>query len=208
MAAQDYASVVKTNFADIKGLLQDETGWTKIAEDQGCVIFEKPMQGQPLNCYKAVGDVSAPPKKVLDVIWGAREDTWKKVDDSLEKWEIVEEVDENTSILSQVNKVQWPLWSRDLSMVRAKVEEGPLSMVLFKSVDHPKIPRQDDKYVRANVIYSAYVFEPTAADAEKTKVTRILLVDPAGNIPTTFVNMSAKKTNSSILFLRNYLQGK
>jgi len=85
-------------------------------------------------------------------------------------------------------------------MARARYVENGTHYIIFVSVAHPKVPLDEANYVRAKVLISAFVCEPLGEG--KTKMTRMALIDPAGNIPTPVVNMNAKGTNAVILWLR------
>jgi len=196
----DYKKVALDNFEEIKNLLQGDRTWTKILDENSTEIFETSIPPNPIGCFRAVGIVDGAPEKLFDVLWNARDDTWKKIDDSLTIWKIVEELDENNRILYQVNKLPWPLWARDCCMTQSKfVDNGSYNLCL-RSVTHPKAPLDEANYVRAQVLISLFRIEP--AGEGKSKVTRMILVDPCGVIPTPVINMNAKRCNAIILWLR------
>jgi len=195
----DYQKIAADNFQEVKKMLTDQTGWTKLYSENETEVFEKAVQGCSINCFKAVGLVNATPDKLIDYIWSGDEARWKTIDDTLVNWRIVERLDDNHLIIAQVNKLPWPLWPRDMAMVRAKFEENGTQYVTLRSVECPKVPLDTVNYVRANVLISAFIFEPVDG---KSKVTRLILVDPAGNIPAAVVNTNAKGSNSVILWLR------
>jgi len=56
------------------------------------------------------------------------------------EWEIVEEVDENTRVIRQVNKLSWPLSNRDMALASARVEgENDTHAIVFRSIEHEKV---------------------------------------------------------------------
>jgi len=195
----DYNKVALDNLQEVKNMINDQNGWTKLYAENDTEIFEKTIPGNSINCFKAVGMVDSTPEKLVDFLWSADESRWKTIDDTLVNWRIVEQLDSNHLIITQVNKLPWPLWSRDMVMVRAKFEENGTYYTCLRSVEHPKVPLDTANYVRANVLLSSFVFEPVNG---KTKLTRLLLIDPAGNIPSAVVNTNAKGSNSVILWLR------
>merc|ERR1711879_862961 len=60
------------------------------------------------------------------------------------------------------------------------------------------------KNVRANVLLSGFIFAP--AGEGKSTLTRIIHVDPAGNIPSSVVNVTAKATHEVISSFNKLLQ--
>lgn len=136
-------------------------------------------------------------------------------------WEIVDEVDENTRVVRQVNKLSWPLSNRDMALASGRVEANGTHALIFRSVEHEKVLASINstcvravgrvcvelsqrsygaiesadgdfglhqvpvvsKNVRANVLLSGFIFAP--AGEGKSTLTRIIHVDPAGNIPSS-----------------------
>ena len=54
-------------------------------------------------------------------------------------WEIVDEVDENTRVVRQVNKLSWPLSNRDMALASGRVEADGTHALIFRSVEHEKV---------------------------------------------------------------------
>jgi hypothetical protein len=55
------------------------------------------------------------------------------------EWEIVDEVDENTRVVRQVNKLSWPLSNRDMALASGRVESDGTHALVFRSVEHDKV---------------------------------------------------------------------
>jgi len=185
-------------------LVSETDGWTEEKRDSTAVLTSKNFEGCPINCFKVVGVVDTTPKQAVDLLWGWRKPEWQRFSPDVEEWEIVEEVDENTRVIRQVNKLSWPLSNRDMALASARVEgENDTHAIVFRSIEHEKVPVVS-KNVRANVLLSCFVFSPAAEG--KATLTRILHVDPAGNIPTSFVNASAKATHEVVASFNRLLK--
>ena len=172
-------------------------GWKVDIDKDGAVLESRAVTGSALNAYRVKGVVNATPQKCIDLLWGWGEADWKKWSPDIESWQVLETPSESTRIIHQVNKLTWPLWSRDvvILMTKQKLDNGA-EVLILKSVENSKAPPQTDKYVRAQIITSFFLFEPV--EGGKSQVTRALHVDPAGNIPTAVINASAKGTHAVI----------
>eukprot|EP01121_Diplochlamys_sp_Union-15-3_P009955 TRINITY_DN273_c0_g1_i1.p1 TRINITY_DN273_c0_g1~~TRINITY_DN273_c0_g1_i1.p1 ORF type:complete len:205 (+),score=43.29 TRINITY_DN273_c0_g1_i1:70-684(+) len=190
MAEKNHVDTLKEGLEAAKKFGAEVDGWTQSHDANGVIGAWKTITGSSISCYRATGTVNAPPEKVIDELWGRREAEWKKYDDGIQKWEIKEQIDANTRIVYQDNKLGFPLSNRDMVMIQGRFHEGDTYYLVFKSIDYSGAPATSDK-VRATVTISAWIFAP--AEAGKTKATRILHVDPAGNIPSMVVNSQAKK---------------
>jgi len=117
---------------------------------------------------------------------------------------VKEEVSPTYKIVHQTQKLPWPIWSRDILLNVVKYYEGDVGYVLLTSrgSDNSKYPCDTANYVRAIVHISTFIFEPTS-DPNKSKFTRCLNVDPAGNIPTAVVNSQASAIYASAADLNN-----
>jgi len=149
-----------------------------------------------LAIYRVKGELNHPPKHVIETLWSWGESEWQACDD-IETWRKKADINDNLRIVYQVNKLPWPLWNRDFSLLMHRREDEGRHFLLFCSVEHPDIPNEEaNKRQRAQVSISAFIMEPQGEN--KTKLTRILHVDPAGNIPKKIVNSHAKKVHDVI----------
>eukprot|EP01118_Nematostelium_gracile_P012916 TRINITY_DN47_c0_g1_i1.p1 TRINITY_DN47_c0_g1~~TRINITY_DN47_c0_g1_i1.p1 ORF type:complete len:219 (-),score=53.58 TRINITY_DN47_c0_g1_i1:41-649(-) len=197
----DPRTAVDNALSQTKEYTASKDGWTKVVDADDCSIFSRPIQGQAIDMFKAEGIVNGPPEQVYKTLWEADEAKWKTVDNTLAEWKIIESLDANTRVVHQVNTLPWPLWARDTCFVQKASGDGGSFYIVGTSIEHPNAPKNDAKYVRALANLSAFVFEPTSDG--KTKMTRIIQLDPAGAIPATVVNSNAKKCHSTILYLRS-----
>eukprot|EP01102_Stenamoeba_stenopodia_P001670 TRINITY_DN1150_c0_g1_i1.p2 TRINITY_DN1150_c0_g1~~TRINITY_DN1150_c0_g1_i1.p2 ORF type:complete len:199 (-),score=46.83 TRINITY_DN1150_c0_g1_i1:140-736(-) len=173
---------------EIQALVEDQT-FTKIAEKEGTALWEKPLPGSSINCFKATRLLSAKPSDAANQIWKWGFSDWQAISSDLVSWEIGEQIDENTRVNYQVNKLPWPLWSRDTVQVAHKTERDGVHYLVFKSIQHEKYPEKPNDYVRANVLHSAFVFKD---EDGKTRVYRVVQVEPGGVIPAGVVNSMSR----------------
>jgi len=194
---------VEQAWARAQVLAEETDGWKEEKRDDVAVLTSKLLEGCPVNCFKVVGVVNASPKAVVDLLWSWGKAQWQSFAPDIEDWEIAEDVDENTRVLRQVNKLTWPLSNRDMSLACGRVhsENGTHALIL-RSVEHAKVPVVS-KNVRANVLLSAFVFVP--AGEGKSTLTRLVHVDPAGSIPSSVVNMTAKATHEVVACINKVL---
>lgn len=183
-----FKDIAKEAFQVIK---QHQTleGWTKDFEpSDGRKGYWKKLPGSSINGFIAEGPLDVEPKVIADKLWDAREAEWKKYDNTIIEWKLVEEVDATTRVIHQANKLGgFMVWDRDISVVMARFEENGIHYIVQKSVEHPLIPNheKDKKYVRAKILVSGFIFEPLNG---KTRAMRIAHADPSGSLPAVIVN--------------------
>jgi len=109
-------------------------GWKVEKEADGGVLSTKPVEGSSVNAVRAVGIIHG--KKAQDLqerLWGFRKEDWKKWSDDIEEWKIVQEIDDTTRVIYQLNSLPWPLWSRDVVFVQKKFEKVCRKSRVFSS---------------------------------------------------------------------------
>jgi len=192
------SAVVQEAWALAKERKDETDGWQEEKKDDAATMWSKNFAANPINCFKVQGTIQAKPQQLADMMWGWRKEEWQRFAPDIDTWEIIEEVDDNTRILRQVNKLTWPLSNRDMCLAAGRITEGDTHALVFRSTINEKVPANSSN-VRANVILSAFIFTP---DGDNTKLTRIIHVNPEGNIPTSVVNMNAKATHAVVQTFR------
>lgn len=190
-------------------IINDTTDWETVNEANGITSQRKMMSGSNIACFKSFGLVNAGAEKLKSFVWNVYDNelSMKKYDPEMLRYQIIEDlsVSPNSGELArlcyQINKLPWPLWSRDLVYLQRSFDTPDGSFILMYSVESNATPRQDDKYVRANINISAYGF--TQVDVNRCMVYRIAHIDPAGLIPTNVINSYASKTTKMIEQLKN-----
>eukprot|EP01098_Paradermamoeba_levis_P007339 TRINITY_DN3026_c0_g1_i1.p1 TRINITY_DN3026_c0_g1~~TRINITY_DN3026_c0_g1_i1.p1 ORF type:complete len:198 (-),score=74.63 TRINITY_DN3026_c0_g1_i1:58-651(-) len=191
-------------FAEVLHLAGETEGWKVTKDGNGAVLSEKGVEGSALNMFRVVAVVPHPPKKVIDTLWSWGLAEWKEYDPDVKEWRVVQQIDDNTRVLYQVNSLPWPLWARDTCLTQARREKDGTFALLLKSTSHADAPEKPKDYVRAQVLTSAFIFAPEGAD--KTKFIRIVHVDPSGNIPSSVVNSSAKQLHEAPAKLSKFIK--
>merc|ERR1712093_246997 len=184
-----YVTAAEKAFEQAKQLLSDN-GWTPRKQGDGCTLEERELPGEPIKAFKVEGIINRPVKECGDKLWNFRQAEWQKLDSDCELFNVVEEGDD-LRLVYQLNKIPWPLWQRDVSVLWRRIEEDGAFYFVATSIDNPKVPEYKDKYVRATLTFSLIALVPEGDS--KTKFTRVLHVNPAGNIPAAFVNASADR---------------
>lgn len=102
---------------------------------------------------------------------------------------IIEKFDENNLITYYTQETPWPVQNRDV-VIKATTQidwEHGLVVVNIQSIKDSRIP-PTEKFVRMNEMRGEWRLE--YVDRERTKVTFLLKLDPAGAIPAFMVNSS------------------
>ena len=190
-------SQIQDAIKEALAVAKETDGWKVSDESNGAKLDLKAVPGSSINAARVKGTVRASPEKLADLMFGWAEADWKKWSPDIESWGVVEQVSDDTRVVRQVNKLSWPLWNREtvFFVAKRKLEDGSY-IIVVKSVDHDKAPKQDDKFVRAKILISFFLFEPI--EGGHSNVTRVLHVDPAGNIPTAVINANIKSTHAVI----------
>ncbi len=173
----------------VKNLIA-EADWNFCSHSDGITLESKlfPSISQ-ISCFRASCIINARPDQVMAQIWDINESKVKRDNPDVLEWNLIE-TDENFRIYRQLNKVTWPLWPREVVIHQSKTLEDNSYLIISHSIEHPLVPKQNDKFVRATVYISAYCLFP---DCENTKIFRIMHLDPGGYIPPAVVNYNSNK---------------
>jgi START domain len=115
----------------------------------------------------------------------------------LSNFEIVEDnPEEGRSVVYYQVKAPFGVTNRDfLQQRKVKFDYPKMGMTTmhFRSIEHEKMPLRP-KFIRADTIISAYLFEEEVGDKGiVTKLTIVSQNDIKGIIPKTLVNMASGK---------------
>jgi len=166
--------------------LQTRTDWTLVKqESDGAILHSTVLEGEPINCFRAVGEIAGKtPKEMADLMGNFGLTEWKIMDSDVLDWSVLEQ-GENHRVYYQENNLPWPLWHRTVVYVLSLIEEDGAYYWVGQSTTHPDKPEEPSKFVRANVTIGLYGFQPTEGGC---RVVRVLHVNPSGNIPSSVVN--------------------
>eukprot|EP01099_Mayorella_cantabrigiensis_P002805 TRINITY_DN2254_c0_g1_i1.p1 TRINITY_DN2254_c0_g1~~TRINITY_DN2254_c0_g1_i1.p1 ORF type:complete len:235 (-),score=57.31 TRINITY_DN2254_c0_g1_i1:53-664(-) len=178
--------------------------WTLASDDDGVDLYTKTVSESPIQAIKVTGIVNIEPHKLIDKLYTMPLEDWKKLDDALLTREVVENVDENHQLVYQTSHLPWPLWPRDLSMgvARRSRPDGGAVLLLF-SVKSDKMPEKPKEFVRAEMAFSAFLALPHGDN--KTKFYRIVVLNPAGSLPTALVNSKIHGARAIVPLINQHL---
>lgn len=176
-------------------VLLSQTDWTLISDTNNIRLESKTFPNIcAVDCFRTSGVINSTPQILCKEVWNETEGSIKKKDPDITEYKIVDQGD-NWKVYYQVNKMSWPLWSRKACCAQVKIQEGEDYWILIFSVDHEKVPLENETYVRPIVHGSIYKFELFNG---KTKVSKLSHIDPSGYIPASVVSMYASKLTKTI----------
>ncbi len=142
-----------------------------------------------LPCYMVTTLINKSQEEMINKIWFGTTESFNKYDDHIISLETIERCDD-WRVVSLINGLHWPFWPRQLVYSQTKIVKGKITYLISYSIDHPLLPKDDNKYVRAQLYLSIHEF---VDNNDYTVITRIQQVDPCGNIPQIVVNMVSNK---------------
>jgi len=167
-----------------KELRDDKNGWEVIKEEQNVKLEGKVFSGHSHKCYRVKGAIELAPSALLEFMWTFETEQWKKLTPETIEWQTLETINKNLQAVRSTIKLPWPLTPRELVMVKARFSEGDTQFLVFQSIEHDKAPETKD-FVRATVYNSSWIM---TQDGSRTALTRIVQVDPSGNVPASISN--------------------
>lgn len=177
-----------------------ETDWTPQSNNNDILLESKNFpEVCPVACFRATTLVDKSIDYLMDQLVNETEESRKLEDPDIVSWNLVESSNHSDlstlkpngyRVCTQINKMQWPLWSRETVYAQMKVIEDDASWFVNFSVNHESVPLQENQYVRAIIYLSVYKF---SKEGDKTRVHRISHIDPSGNIPSSVVTLYSGK---------------
>lgn len=179
-------------------LIQND--WTFISNNNDILLESKKFDNSPVSCFRASCIINSSASNLFNHIKSLNETDWKKLDNDITEWKILEQTNEYRTI-AQVNKLPWPLWWRKGVNKLYEIENNGSYYMVGKSVDYNDMNKDASQYVIVNILQNIYAFE--YIDTNKTKVYRLLHLDPCGNIPNVVIDASANKLCNLLNELKN-----
>ena len=188
------------NKIDFLNKLKEES-WHHVGTHKEIVIEKKHIHGSDIICFRSYGVVNAKPAELHQYVWEIMDDwdTIKIFEKSISSHRIVKQVDDNTRLCHQTNKVPWPLTERELVYMQHRIIINEIPHIIMYSTDSDEIICNEDKYVRAHIHILSYIFEE---HADGCMVYLVAQFDPAGYIPHALLSAYTTKTTSLIKFLK------
>eukprot|EP01129_Flabellula_baltica_P015478 TRINITY_DN7903_c0_g1_i1.p1 TRINITY_DN7903_c0_g1~~TRINITY_DN7903_c0_g1_i1.p1 ORF type:complete len:225 (+),score=30.90 TRINITY_DN7903_c0_g1_i1:60-677(+) len=141
-----------------------------------------------IKMFKAVDSISFEDISAEDAfyaVWKISEEDWKMLDPDVMLWDVLEEISEDIRIVMQISKLPWPLWDRASVMIATREYVDGKYIIAYKSIEDERFPVNKKKFVRCMVNVSGFIFEE---NGDGCTVTRIMQIDPNGNVPSSIVN--------------------
>jgi hypothetical protein len=190
-------------------LLNNNEGWTETAygvEGHNDIkIVSKQLEGDSVNVVKTSAVINTSAEKIFNLFSVTDVKERQKLEHDLLDAKVLKEIDANTSLYySAYKSPAFPVSDREFTNVRHVVNnfdgKGGILVCLY-SVNYKEQPVVD-KRVRAVVVVSGLVIQPVDGATDKCHFTRIVQLDPKGNIPTFVVNMFVKKSGDVLVGIR------
>lgn len=157
--------------------------WTLKKDKNGIKIFTRKAANAEIFEFKAVMKVRADRKKLEALIENiSAYPDWQA---DLESVKVLERTSPGQQIFYIVSKVPWPLKNRDLVLKFRKEENKDVLLYEIESVLEKEPLKKE--YVRIEEAAGFWRFKPLN-DIEY-QITYQFFADPAGNIPSSLVNM-------------------
>ena len=171
-------------------ILLRENDWNFISNNNNILLESKVFPDIcAVPCFRTTTTVNKTIDYLMNSLWNETEEDRKKEDPDIIAWSCIQS-EPTFRVCTQINKMQWPLWSRETVYVQMKVIENDASWFITFSIDHDAVPLKPTLYVRALIHLSIYKF---SIENGQTRVHRMSHIDPSGNIPSSIITLYAGK---------------
>ena len=169
-----------------------EDDWIIMSDPSDKTVLKKKYfpEVSETACYFMIKQVNKSDDYLINREWRMTEEEVKKHDSTIVS-SIDIEFGLDWRIVHQVNSICWPVWPRDLVFTQFKIIDGNTTWIVGNSIEHVHAPHNPLEYIRATIHMTAWGFTPI--NQNKTMVTRVLFVDPHGNIPEYFINATISR---------------
>ncbi|PKC66456.1 Bet v1-like protein [Rhizophagus irregularis] len=200
---QYHIQQAETALQNIKSLVK-ESGWKKISHHKSGVLVQSKSGSSndklPIFMGEHIID-GFTPQSIFAVI-GMR----KLWDEWYEEGNLIENLDETTSLTYMVMQALAGSKPRDLSLVE-KIECTQSGSIYFvsTSVETPKVPCVSNK-IRAHIVLNGWVLEPLSYDPPRTKATYVLQIKVKGWVPSILSKTYLAKRPLVLYTIEQYLR--
>lgn len=184
----------------------EEARWEEIKQDEGITVWRMDVPGVPLPGFRGEADINASPEAVLAVIRATDKHTeWMhRCSDA----RLLDQMDENTTIVYNRTDSPWPAWDRDV-ILRTEVtreEQQNRIRLAYQNIDSNLVEKQDG-VVRMPRLEGAYTM--TEIQPGVTRVSYLVEVDVGGSLPGWIASLIARDLPFKTLdALRSRVEGK
>lgn len=199
MTDNKYLSHALTLINNAKKLIAEQD-WTQVSHSDDITLECKDFPDVcDVHCYRANSITDKTPEELANKVWNITEQTQKADDQDIIEWKVVDG-GSNWRVFAQLNKLPFPMWPRQTLCCQMILQEGGTYWIVSYSIDHDKVPKQEDKYVRTKVVMLINKFERVG---NKTHIWRLSQVDPSGNIPKSVLNLYSGKIVTAVKKLKH-----
>lgn len=182
--------------------------WVDYGMDVGVKIYKRTKEGSSISMGKGVKVVEGNAKQLASRFFEL------KAPGKLSEWDetfilyetfdtLLEDPSFQLTVDYMTSKLPWPVWGRDFVLLNANKVEPNRVVQIQTSCLHPDRPERPKEFVRGDISLSAFIFEPAdslpLASSSRTKITRILHVEPKGLLPGWIINTQTTKQLSLII---------
>lgn len=210
-----YDAALATAFDKVKEIISESAadGWTVFSDRDGVLLEQKNYPFCSINCFRATCLLDISPEEAISKVWAMTLPEFQVIDpnitdvsiycryviyvlkvSTLETYE-----DGKYRCRCQENKLPWPVWPRRTVFAekRFQVEDGEWDVAV--SVENSNKPLAPNDFVRTTLHVGAYGF---IKEGDKTRMWRVIHVDPNGSIPAMVVNAGADSVAAACRFLK------
>lgn len=184
--ANNYLDTAKQILSETKNCLE-EKDWTMMTNQNG-IILEKKEFADTCPCYRISTTIAKPHYELSNNIWQVDESKVMQNEPTVTLWKQLESGDD-WKVCLQRNKMQWPIWPREVIFAQTRIEESDTIWLVAHSIEHPMNNLRESQYVTAQIHKSVFGFKDLGNG--NTAIYRVAHIDPKGFIPQTFINMFA-----------------
>jgi len=166
-----------------------ETDWELVSDKNGIKTERKLFPDIcPIYCHRIEAIIDKPNEKLVEELWNMDEKKCKKYDKTVVHFK-QHDGGENWQLITIRSNLSWPLLPRETLGLQVKKIEGNTIWLIGVSDDNDKCPYDSESIVRTNMHFGVTGYEKL--DDNRTKYTKMVMMDPMGDIPTTIVNLFA-----------------
>jgi hypothetical protein len=187
----DYVALATSALEKAKTYLSGK--WIFISENENGTTLEKQTFSDisDFSCFKLETTLNKSKDELIRKVWNVTETTVKESDSDIYSWKQLE-YGSNWKVCHQFNTMPFPLYTRELLFTQVRFDEGHTTWLVATSIeDHLKKGPHPYWCTRANIYMSIWGFTPLGPN--RTRVSRIVHVEPGGLIPPFIVDSTVGK---------------
>eukprot|EP01062_Namystynia_karyoxenos_P066687 TRINITY_DN60611_c0_g1_i1.p2 TRINITY_DN60611_c0_g1~~TRINITY_DN60611_c0_g1_i1.p2 ORF type:complete len:311 (+),score=75.87 TRINITY_DN60611_c0_g1_i1:84-1016(+) len=175
-------------------------------EHVGKVSLERrDWEGSPLGVYRTKGTIRGTLNSVCGALWSTGIPTRDR--SRIIEWRVVEDIDEDSRVVLEVQDMPWPLDRREFVYLQLKRMSAGKFFYCGSSVEHPNcpVPEEGSKVIRGSIWAGMCVEE---AGEGKLNIVNTGRVDPYGELPPAVVEFFTDRMALYIGKIQETIQGR